>query len=175
MPPRRTPSRLGLGVFWGLLAASLLGFAWFASIGTTLLVGLAVAAFWIMSRRELRRGREQLAGIAATRQGESICQFARSFDTRLVDTWVIRAVYETLQQELDFAHPAFPVRASDSLQSLLCDPDDLDMAVAPEVGRRAGRSLDNVEANPYYGKVKSVMDLVMFFNVQPMLAEQSVP
>lgn len=167
MPPRKAPSRFGLWVVWLLLGGVLSSFLWFASTATTVLVGLAFAAIWILDHRMLNRDRVRLAVMAAAREGESICQFARSFDTRRVDTSVIRAVYETLQQELDFAHPAFPVRASDTLQVLLCDPDDLDMAVAPEVGRRAGRSLDDVEANPYYGKVKSVTDLVMFFNVQP--------
>lgn len=167
MPPRRTPSRLALWSSCAILAALLLSFLWVASIGIALLVGIAVAAVWIIGRWTLGKQRTQLAQLAATRPDESICQFARSFDTGSVDTWVIRAVYETLQHELAYAHSAFPLRASDTLQELFCDPDDLDMAVAPEVGRRAGRSLNDTEANPYYGKVHSVTDLVMFFNAQP--------
>src|SRR4051812_38140996 len=38
----------------------------------------------------------RLARLAADRQGESICTFARSFDCRAIDTWIIRAVFEEL-------------------------------------------------------------------------------
>src|SRR5471032_295887 len=44
--------------------------------------------------------RRRLRALAAQRSGESICDFARSFDARAVDTWVIRAVYEALQDYL---------------------------------------------------------------------------
>lgn len=161
------PSRTDLSIFLGVLGAALLSFVWFSSAATIVLVGLAFGGLWMLSHRELHRHQMQLAGMAAAREGESICQFARSFDTRRVDTWVIRAVHETLQEELKSAHPAFPVRASDLLGDLLVDPDDLDLDVVPEVGRRAGRSLDNLEANPGYGRVKTVGDLVLFFNAQP--------
>jgi len=105
--------------------------------------------------------------LAEERPGESICHFARSFNPRAVDTWVIRAVYETLQDGMADLYPAFPVRATDELKELLFDDEDLNMDVAPEIGRLAVRSLNNAEANPYYGKVRSVADLVMFFNAQP--------
>ncbi len=167
MPPRLAPSRVGLWILLAVLGAALLSFLWFASTSVIAVVGLACAALWMLSHRELKSHRAQLAAMAAAREGESICQFAQSFDTRQVDTWAIRAVYETLQKELEPAHPAFPVRASDSLGDLLADPDDLDLSVVPEVGRRAGRSLNNIESNPGHGAVKSVRDLVMLFNAQP--------
>jgi hypothetical protein len=66
-------------------------------------------------------------------------------------------------------HPQFPVRASDRLQKVLIDdPDDLDMAIAYEIAERTGRSLDAHEANPYFNKVVTVSDLVLFFNAQPV-------
>ena len=34
------------------------------------------------------------------RTRESICEFSRAFEVRETDTWVIRAVYEQLQQQL---------------------------------------------------------------------------
>jgi hypothetical protein len=105
---------------------------------------------------------------ARARRGESICAFARSFDAREVDTWVIRAVYEEIQSELADAAPNFPVRASDLLlEDLLEDSDDLDMSVVPKVAKRTGRSLDEHLENPHFGKVRSVGDLVLFINAQP--------
>ncbi|MYM87102.1 hypothetical protein GTP91_07895 [Rugamonas sp. FT82W] len=116
----------------------------------------------------MKRNAERLRCLAAEREGESICDFARDFDTRQVDTWIVRAVYEQLQYHLADVSPAFPVRASDRLkEDLLLDDDDLDMDIAQEVEQRAGRSLDDTSTNPYFGKVKTVRDLVMFFQSQP--------
>lgn len=167
MPKRPAPSRLSQVVFCGLIGVAAVGIFWCFTIQALLLFGLGGALIGIWVRATTKAAQMRFSEVAASRGGESICQFARSFDTRRVDTWVIRAVYEALQKELEFAHPAFPVRASDTVSTLLIDPDDLDMAVGPEVARRTGRSLDNIEANPYYGKVKSVRDLVMCFNQQP--------
>jgi hypothetical protein len=95
-------------------------------------------------------------------------QFARDFDTRAVDTWIVRAVYEQVQGQLKHVHPAFPVRASDRLkEDLHLDDDDLDMDLAVQVEQRTGRSLDETKANPLFGKVKTVRDLVLFFHAQP--------
>jgi hypothetical protein len=133
---------------------------WATSAGAALLVLVSIYS----SRRRKRR----LEALAQVRGGESICEFARSFDARNVDTWVIRAVYEELQRELADAVPNFPVRASDVLlKDLLEDSDDLDMSLAPNVSKRTGRSLDDFPENPYFGKVRTVEDLVLFFNAQP--------
>jgi hypothetical protein len=43
-----------------------------------------------------RKRRARLAALAQARQGESICQFARAFNLRDVDAWVIRAVWDTV-------------------------------------------------------------------------------
>ena len=83
-----------------------------------------------------------------------------------MDTWVIRAVHDTLQRELESEHPAFPIRASDHLVATLSDPDVLDLSIVPEVARLAGRSVDDAARNPHYERVRSVADLVMFFNEQ---------
>ncbi|WP_444886888.1 hypothetical protein [Microbulbifer sp. JMSA008] len=61
------------------------------------------------------------------RYGLSICEFAREFDSKVVDTWVIRAVYEQLQAALP-TKQSVPIKASDSLfDTLLLDEDDLDL------------------------------------------------
>ena len=115
--------------------------------------------------------RKILARRMALVSGGTICQFARSFDTRAVDTWVIRAVHDTLQRELESDRPAFPIRASDHLEVILSDPDDLDLSIVPEVARLSGRSLDDAARNPHYERVRSVADLVMFFNEQARVSE----
>lgn len=133
-------------------------------------VSLAVM-LGILLRISTQKRRARLLALADSRRGESICEFARSFDTRVVDTWIIRAVYEGLQEQLRDVHPAFPVRASDvMLKNLIDDPDDIDMDLAPEIAQRAGRDLDDTRDNPYYDKVHTVADLVMFFNAQSKVA-----
>jgi hypothetical protein len=61
---------------------------------------------------------------------ESICEFSRAFDVRNTDTWVVRAVYEQIQEQLRWVQPDFPVRARDRLvEDRLLDPDDIDLDV----------------------------------------------
>ena len=108
--------------------------------------------------------------VARARTGESICEFTRAFDARRVDTWVIRAVYERVQQELRPVCPSFPVRASDRLkEDLRLDDDDIDLDILPDVISRTGRSMEDHKRNPLYGKVTTVADLVTFFTAQPKL------
>ena len=156
---------------WILLAAVLAGPAYVLysaplAVTAALLVAGAVVALGTSVSNRKRKSR--LGAVAADRTGESICDFARSFDARVVDTWIIRAVYEELQGELEDIHPRFPIRAADALlKDLLDDPDDLDMSLVPAIAQRTGRSLENGEGNPHFGQVRSVADLVMFFNAQP--------
>lgn len=134
----------------------------------TLVSALLLYGAFLMARRSTKQVEEQLRCLVREREGESICEFARDFDARQVDTWIIRAVYEQLQINLDHVHPAFPVRASDRLkEDLHLDDDDLDIDIAQEVEQRTGRSLESSSSNPYFGKVKTVRDLVMFFQAQP--------
>jgi acyl carrier protein len=46
------------------------------------------------------------------------------------------------------------------------DPDDLD-DIYFEVAEKLGISKEDAEANPYYDKVETVKDLVLFLNEQP--------
>lgn len=97
------------------------------------------------------------------RAGESIGTFARSFDLKIVDSWVIRAVYE----ELQFYVPDVPLRKTDSIFDLRLDSEELEMEVIPNIGKRTGRSLENYQSNPHFGEIKTVEGLVLFFNAQP--------
>jgi hypothetical protein len=101
-----------------------------------------------------------------SRRDLSICDFAREFNTKEIDTWVIRATYEEVQKSLALKK-LFPVKGSDNLkEDLLLDDDDLDMDLVEMIAQRAGRTLNNYERNPHYGKVTTVKKLVLFMNSQ---------
>lgn len=126
-----------------------------------LTIGAALTVF------RVKRERRRKDNLIAERDGESICQFARSFDRHRVDTWVIRAVYEQLQLHLGTEKP-LPIRAADSLaHDLRIDDEDLDMDLAGEIFQRTGRSIKHTDRNPYFGEVRTVADLVHFVNEQP--------
>ncbi len=167
--PKFTHRPVGL-VGWLLIACLLAGIAYLAvtKVQAFLIALSGFAVLFWLARQQNQREVRKLLSLASQREGQTICEFARDFDTRALDTWVIRAVYEQLQGLLDHIHPSFPVRADDRLkEDLLLDDDDLDMGLAEEVGVRTGRSIDNSATNPYFGKVKTVRDLVHFFQNQP--------
>ncbi len=166
--------RRPMGLFgWLSIACALAAVAYLAfaeSQAFLVALGGLLALVWLSRQRGQREARQLLA-LASQREGQSICDFARDFNAREVDTWVMRAVYEQLQGKLKHMHPAFPVRADDRLkEDLLLDDDDFDMELAQEVEMRTGRSLDSSATNPYFGKVKTVRDFVLFFQNQPRSA-----
>lgn len=167
--PKFTPRPIGrtaclfIAIFIGGFVYAVVSSPAVAAVTLILLAGVCFYAYRTNSRHE-----EHLLGLAAARQGQSICEFARDFARGSVDTWIIRAVHEQLQWQLKHVHSAFAVRASDRLkEDLQLDDDDLDMDVAVQVEQRTGRSLEHTRANPYYGKVKTVRELVLFFQSQP--------
>lgn len=142
-------------------------FVYYSSAPVLYIAALLVCVFCcfsiVLNRRELHR----LELLANSRPGESICNFARSFDKRLTDTWVIRAAYQEIQLLLRSHMAAFPVRASDSLLvDLRIDPEDVEDLLR-DIAERSAHTLVRVEENPLYGKVNTVMDLVLFINAQP--------
>ena len=113
--------------------------------------------------------RKKFAHLAKSREGESICDFAKAFESRDTDTWVIRAVYEELQRGVEGFGVKLPIRPDDSLQEIFAvDPDALDFDIAPRIAERTGRDFSDLEANPLYGKITSAADMVRFFNRQPV-------
>lgn len=170
MPKYRfQPKPLG-PVVWLVLGASLAGAVWFV-VSAPKAAAICGALFLVLialSHAVVKRDIAHLRALAAARPGQSICAFARDFDRRSVDAWVVRAVYEQLQSRLEHAHPAFPIRARDRLrQDLRLDEDDIDLDLAPEIETRTGRSLDHAQRNPLFGKVETAGDLVLFFQAQP--------
>jgi len=101
------------------------------------------------------------------RSYEDIGTFTRSLDYRNIDTWIIRAVYEEIGSELDIDGKIFPLRGSDNLyKDLRLDDEDL-YYVFNRVMARTGISDLGAEENPYYHKVETVEDMILFLNAQP--------
>jgi hypothetical protein len=118
--------------------------------------------FWIVSIFDTHHRRR----LAADRNGETICEFARSFE-RKTDTWILRAVYEEISRYLSVDGRPLPVRRTDRCENdLRIDPEDLN-DLASDVAFRAQRSLNGAEKNPLYNKVETVGDIVSFFEHQP--------
>lgn len=155
---------------WLLIACILAVCVYFAvakPVALLIAVG-SLTVLYMAAKLQSRREARKLLTLASEREGQSICEFARDFDARAVNTWIVRAVYEQLQERLKHIHPAFPVRAGYRLkEDLLLDDDDLDMDLVQEVEARTGISVEESGSNPYFGKVKTVRDFVLFFQSQP--------
>lgn len=168
--PSAKPRRFrpfGNAIILLIMAALALGYLYALHAHPTIVVGVTTALV-VLAQWGHRRNIRYFTELAQARTGESICEFARAFDTRQVDTWVIRAVYERVQQQLGPYYPSFPVRASDRLkEDLRLDSDDADVDILPDVISRTGRSMRDHRRNPLYGKVNTVADLVAFFAAQP--------
>ncbi len=122
-------------------------------------VALAIVAYAtlaVMDSRYRARQRE-------LREMESICTFARSFDCRETDTWVIRAVYEEA-----VVRTRYPVRAADSL-TLVGDAEALDDFV-DDVAFRCLRSVDAIDCDAAE-TVQTIGELVTLLSRQPREAQ----
>ncbi len=108
--------------------------------------------------------------IARNRGKPDICTYARSFDFRNTDTKVMREVYHSVQEWVGrYDGTPFPVQSEDSFKHLYnMDPDDLD-DIYLEIAEKLGISTEEAEKNPYYERVETVKDLVLFLNNQPKL------
>lgn len=127
--------------------------------------GIAILAF-VWSYFEQPKIDTYFAKLCEDRKGFSICNFAREFDAHEVDTWIIRATYEEVQRAI-CSDQVVPLKASDHLfHTLKLDEDDLDLDLVEIIAQRTGRSLGEYEENPFYGKVTTVRNLVLFINCQ---------
>jgi len=156
-------SNLALFVFAALAVAIVI----YQPIWLAVIAGISLLMF-VWSYFEQPRIERYFETLCRERKGLSICEFAREFDTRVIDTWIIRAVYEQLQEALP-TKQMVPISARDHLFDVLnLDEDDLDLDLVEEIAQRTSRSLENYESNPYYGKVTTARNLVLFFNHQPI-------
>jgi hypothetical protein len=143
----------------------------YAFINKPVIVGSVITflALWIYVANF--RLKNKLQKLAFARENESICTFTQGIDLRLIDTWVVRAVYEELQSYLSPSCKNFPLRWSDDLiGDLMIDQGDLDDLISSNIVERTNRSSEPFPNNPYYGKVKTVGDLVMLINWQPIIS-----
>ena len=130
---------------------------------------LLIPLVYIASLIDNKRIKKNLSILRDERKDQSICEFARAFEKYKVDTWVIRAVYEQIQEYVAMSGVILPLKATDDILELLgIDSEDLEMDILDEIAQRTGRSIENTERNPFYGKVQTLEDLVLFFNEQPL-------
>ncbi len=131
----------------------------------TYILIITVVLFFIIvsSIFEYRRLRK----IALERGDPNICQFVRDFDYRKIDTKIIREVWNETQLTLGkFKGERFPVQSSDRFEETYrMDEDDLD-DIYWDVSDRLNISTESFEVNPYYERVHSVKDLVLFIHHQ---------
>ncbi len=122
----------------------------------------------VVAMRSAARTRESRK-IALEREGLSICEFARSFDRRSVDPYIIRAVYEGLAEFNMVDGKNIPIMPDDDLfKDYGMDPDDLHEDVMEVLAFRTGRSIDYSNENPFTGEINTARDLVFCLNGQPM-------
>lgn len=167
LPPRHRESLDHAAVlFLTILAVGFGYFLYSASTFARCMIAMACCAVWCHGAAVTKREKRRYEALARSREGVSICQFARSFDLRQTDTWIIRATYQELQQWLQPYVAAFPVCASDGLFSdFHLEADELD-DLLQDIAARSGRSLEKAEDNPWYGSVHTVKDLVAFISAQ---------
>lgn len=112
----------------------------------------------------------KMNSLAAERGEANICEYARSFDFRNVDTKIMREVWNELQDWLGpYNRKPFPLKANDLFdKTYSMDPDDLD-DIYWSLADRLGIDTENSETNPYFNKVTSVKNLVLFLHHQPRL------
>ncbi|WP_133178439.1 hypothetical protein [Shewanella decolorationis] len=130
-------------------------------IGIALIFGLGYAIF----------DHQRLKRISVERGDPNICEYARSFDYRQVDTKIMREVWNEVQLCLgNFEGKPFPIKADDLFEDTYkMDSDDLD-EVYWAVADRLGIDTESPESNPYFDQVTSVKNLVMFLQNQPKVA-----
>lgn len=123
-------------------------------------IAFALVAIYLWAKQP----KVQSDQVAAERTQVSICTFARSFNLRAVDPWIVRAVYEELTYLC-----RFPVKPDDHLVRDLCiDEEDFEYAVV-DIADRARRSLQPITSNPPPDINAPIRDLVAFLNHQPAL------
>jgi hypothetical protein len=115
----------------------------------------------VLERRRIKR-------ISMKRGDANICAFARSLDYRNLDTKIIRAVYNEFKDWNSYSNVKhFPVQTDDDIYEIYrMDDEDL-WDIFCKIADRVGRSIEDIEQNPWYGKVKTVEDLIFFLNNQP--------
>ncbi len=157
-----SPNKMPIVVAFAVAVSCLVYFLWAEPAPTLGIVGSVVLITVIINVKDRLHYRKLFQG----REAENLCTFARDFDVRKIDTWIVRGTFEELQGYGGSKGRLVPIRASDNLfDDLLLDWDDVE-DVAFIIAKRAGRSMDDLESNPLFGKVTTVEELVLFMNGQ---------
>lgn len=116
-------------------------------------------------------GHFRMKKVAVERGEPNICEYARSFDYRTIDTKIMREVWNEVQLSLgNYDGKPFPVKAEDIFEETYnMHPDDLD-DIYWSVADRLGIETEASESNPYYNQVTSVKNLVLFLHSQPRVS-----
>lgn len=163
--PKFIPSQEPLGLLAWAVIVLVVGAMAYGAIKPPILLAI-VPAFVVWTYLEGKKRKRKFDALALERKELGICEYARGLEYRKLDTWVIRAVYEQIQE---YVGP-IPIKADDDLFELLeIDEEDLEFDMLAEIAQRTERSLENTESNPYYGKIRTVRDLVHFIDAQPRL------
>lgn len=162
--------------FLALTVAVVAGVGWlvidYLRTGNPFIWLLALISVWltVATRQDNLKTVAKRRIMADEREGLGICQFAREFAPGTVDSWVIRAVWNTLQ---DSVAQQLPLKADDKLEddlNLACDEYELE-ELMEEIAIRCGHELTGIEDNPFL-PIVTVRDLVLALNAQPMTAER---
>jgi len=107
-------------------------------------------------------GDKKYERLKESRKDWNIGSFAKEFNLKEVDTWVVRAVYEAVYDEVEI-----PIKADDDIdKDLRIDMGDLGFdEILINVSQRTGRVL--TEESVAYNDIEnitSIRDLVYFFN-----------
>ena len=142
-----------------------LAYPFFVSLGLLVLFLSIRGLNFLIKRNGIRHFRKLLS----ERSEASICTFARAFDRRSVDPWILRSVYDLLKDGPAHIEREFPILPEDNLfNDLLVDEEDMADIIGPIIAFQTGRSLEGYLENFIEGDSHSVRDLVMFFNAQPL-------
>ncbi|TDU70908.1 hypothetical protein EI77_02026 [Prosthecobacter fusiformis] len=160
--PSHPPAQpLGWRVKVVLAGLAALLMAWLYSQPQALFfIGGMTGLFYLASIRERRR----IQSLKSSR-ADTICAFRKAFDCRVVDPWIIRATY----QEVQNWSRGFPLEATDNLmEQLKMEAEDLD-DLAEDIAKRSGYDLADISGNPWYQRVTTARELVLFINHQPKI------
>ncbi|WP_415896030.1 hypothetical protein ACMXYQ_07065 [Neptuniibacter sp. PT34_22] len=99
-----------------------------------------------------------------------VCKYAKSFDYRSVDTKIMREVWNELHLWLGkYDGKAFPIKTEDKFEDTYnMDPEDLD-DIYLAIADRLGINTENPQKKPYFNKVTSVKNLVLFLHHQSIV------
>lgn len=173
LPSRNMPKRATANEIPGWQVALFFGFGLVVLIYLWPWTGYIILVLGIYILVQDSRHREKIRKLADERDGKSICTFARQFDKKSTDPWVIRSVYEEIQSYVS-TDLILPISANDNLvHDLGIDEEDLDLDIVDAVAERSARSLEDTHLNPWAKRVHTAGELVRFFNAQPELPKAS--